>query len=54
VSDASGVEASAQLVNAMREIAAEAVAHFALSEDDLPTTPQRRKGRDAQSVPNES
>ena len=50
VSDASGVEARAQLVNAMREIADEAIAHFALGEDDLPTTPQRRKGRDAQSV----
>jgi len=32
----------------LREIGAAAITHFALSPDDLPATPQRRKGRDAQ------
>jgi 1-acyl-sn-glycerol-3-phosphate acyltransferase len=50
ISGASSVEASAHLVDALREIGAAAIAHFALSADDLPTTPQRRRGRDAQSM----
>jgi hypothetical protein len=50
ISGASSVEASAHLVDALREIGAAAIAHFALSPDDLPMTPQRRKGRDAQSM----
>jgi len=48
VSDASGRQANARLVEALREIGAAAITHFALSPDDLPATPQRRKGRDAQ------
>jgi 1-acyl-sn-glycerol-3-phosphate acyltransferase len=54
VSGARGLEANARLVETLREIADTAIAHFGLEADDLPSTPQRRKGRDAQSRPNES
>jgi 1-acyl-sn-glycerol-3-phosphate acyltransferase len=48
VSEGSGRQANARLVEALRAIAAAAIAHFNLSPDDLPVTPQRRMGRDAQ------
>ena len=41
-------EADARMAGALRELGAAAIAHFSLEPDDLPTTPQRRKGRDAQ------
>jgi 1-acyl-sn-glycerol-3-phosphate acyltransferase len=41
-------EADARMAGALRELSAAAIAHFSLGPDDLPTTPQRRKGRDAQ------
>jgi 1-acyl-sn-glycerol-3-phosphate acyltransferase len=34
------------LADLMREIGADTIAHFALGPDDLPATPQHRKGRD--------
>ena len=48
VAGLSGEAADTKLVAAMRELGAQAVAHFGLEPDDLPMTPQRRKGRDAQ------
>jgi hypothetical protein len=42
-------EANARLAKALREIAAAMIAHFSLGPDDLPATPQHRKGREAQS-----
>jgi len=50
VSDVTGPEANAHLVQALRKIGSATVAHFALLPDDLPTTPQRRKGKEAQSA----
>ena len=41
-------EANARLAEALREIGAAMIAHFALGPDDLPATPQHRKGREAQ------
>lgn len=41
-------EANARLAEALREIGAAMTAHFSLGPDDLPATPQHRKGRDAQ------
>jgi 1-acyl-sn-glycerol-3-phosphate acyltransferase len=40
-------EADARMAGALRELGAAAIAHFSLGPDDLPATPQRRKGRDA-------
>jgi hypothetical protein len=37
------------LAEALREIGAAMIAHFSLGPDDLPATPQHRKGREAQS-----
>jgi hypothetical protein len=34
----------------LRELAAATIAHFDLGPDDLPATPQHRKGRDAEAV----
>jgi 1-acyl-sn-glycerol-3-phosphate acyltransferase len=50
VSDMKSDEANARMAIALRELAAAAVAHFDLRPDDLPTTPQHRKGRDAQAT----
>ncbi|MGZ5018909.1 MAG: lysophospholipid acyltransferase family protein [Chthoniobacterales bacterium] len=50
----SGANGNACLVDALREIGAAAIAHFALQPDDLPATPEHRKGRDAQQLPYES
>lgn len=41
--------ANAQLAGALRDLSAAMIAHFGLAPDDLPATPQHRKGRDAQS-----
>jgi len=49
VSDASGSEANARLAEALRQLGTATVAQFSLQPDDLPATPQRRKGIDAQS-----
>lgn len=43
-------EADARMASALRELGAAAIAHFSLGPDDLPTSPQRRKGRDAQGA----
>lgn len=40
-------QANVRLAEALREIGAAMIAHFTLGPDDLPTTPQRRKGREA-------
>jgi 1-acyl-sn-glycerol-3-phosphate acyltransferase len=50
LSAATGPLANARLVDALRELGAAVVAHFALQSDDLPTTPQRRKGKEARSA----
>ena len=42
-------EANALLAEGLRKIGADLVAHFALGPDDLPATPQHRKGREVQS-----
>lgn len=42
-------QADARLAEALREIGAAMIAHFTLGPDDLPATPQRRKGREARS-----
>jgi len=42
-----GDVADAQLARALRELATLTIAHFQLGPDDLPATPQHRKGRDA-------
>ena len=42
-------QANARLAEALREIGAAMTAHFALGPEDLPATPQHRKGREAQS-----
>lgn len=39
--------ADACMAGALRKLCAEAIARFDLGPDDLPATPQRRKGRDA-------
>ena len=49
VSDNNDDQANARLAEALREIGAAMIAHFTLGPDDLPATPQRRKGREAQS-----
>jgi len=43
--------ANDRLISALRELGGATVAHFGLTADDLPATPQHRKGRDA--APNE-
>ncbi len=54
VSEAESDQANALLVQALREIGAATTAHFVLQPDDLPQTPQRRKGKEAEPGPNES
>ena len=49
VSGLRDTQANARLAEALREIGAAMIAHFALGPDDLPTTPQHRKGREAKS-----
>ena len=51
VSDLDGQEADARMADALRELAVATIAHFDLGPDDLPATPQHRKGRDAEAVP---
>ena len=43
-------EADARMASALRELGEATVKHFCLGPDDLPSTPQRRKGRDAQAA----
>ncbi len=43
-------DADARLTDEMRKLYREAIAHFALGPDDLPATPQHRKGRDAAAL----
>ena len=50
VSDLDGEEADTHMTGALRELAATTIAHFDLGPDDLPATPQHRKGRDAEAV----
>jgi 1-acyl-sn-glycerol-3-phosphate acyltransferase len=50
VSDLNGAEADVRLGLALRELAAAAITHFDLDPDDLPATPQHRKGRDAETA----
>ena len=40
-------EADARMADTVRDLYAATIAHFSLGPDDLPTTPQKRKGRDA-------
>jgi 1-acyl-sn-glycerol-3-phosphate acyltransferase len=47
VPDDDEATANARLAASLRQLAQEGVARFALSPDDLPATPQHRKGRDA-------
>jgi 1-acyl-sn-glycerol-3-phosphate acyltransferase len=42
-------EADARMADNMRDLFAATIAHFSLGPDDLPTTPQRRKGIDAKA-----
>lgn len=42
-------QANARLAETLRAIGAAMTAHFALGPDDLPATPQHRKGREAQA-----
>lgn len=44
--------ADERVAKAMREVGEQLIAHFSLAPDDLPATPQHRKGRDLS--PNES
>jgi 1-acyl-sn-glycerol-3-phosphate acyltransferase len=46
VSHVDDAQANLRLADVMREIGAATIAHFALGPDDLPATPQHRKGRD--------
>lgn len=48
VSGITSDEADARMTGALRELYRATVAHFSLGADDLPATPQRRKGRDAE------
>ena len=50
VSDLGGEEADTRMADALRELAAATIAHFDLGPDDMPATPQHRKGRDAEPV----
>lgn len=43
-------EADTCMAIAVRELFAATIAHFSLGPDDLPATPQRRKGRDAEAA----
>ena len=40
-------EADARMADTVRDLYTATIAHFSLGPDDLPTTPQKRKGRDA-------
>ena len=51
VSDLDGEEADTRMADALRKLAVATIAHFDLGPDDLPATPQHRKGRDAEAVP---
>ncbi len=53
VAGTNSAQANVHLAGALRELCAAATAHFNLGPQDLPATPQRRKGRDAQATPNE-
>jgi len=48
VSDLEGKEADTRMADALRELATATIAHFDLGPDDLPATPQHRKGRDTE------
>ena len=50
VSDLDGEEADARMADALRELAVTTIAHFDLGPDDLPATPEHRKGRDKQAT----
>ncbi|HEX5175980.1 MAG TPA: lysophospholipid acyltransferase family protein, partial [Chthoniobacteraceae bacterium] len=50
VSGMTGEEADTRMAGALRELAAAAIAHFDLGPDDLPATPQHRKGRDQRAT----
>jgi len=50
VSDLDSEEADMRMADALRELATATIAHFDLGPDDLPATPQHRKGRDAEAV----
>ncbi|MGH8094254.1 MAG: lysophospholipid acyltransferase family protein [Chthoniobacterales bacterium] len=50
VAGMNGDEAEALMTAGVRDLCAAAVAHFSLGPDDLPATPQHRKGRDAAEV----
>jgi len=50
VSGLEGQEADTRMVDALRELAVATIAHFDLGPDDLPVTPQHRKGRDKQAM----
>ncbi len=43
-------ESNTRLAGVLRELCAAAVAYFGLSPDDLPASPARRKGKDAQAL----
>ncbi len=50
ISDLDGEEADTRMAEALRELAVATIAHFDLGPDDLPATPQHRKGRDAEAI----
>lgn len=50
VSGMTSDEADARMAGVLRELYKATIAHFSLSPDDLPATPQRRKGRDAEGA----
>jgi 1-acyl-sn-glycerol-3-phosphate acyltransferase len=54
MSDANDSRADTRLLNAVRELGAATIAHFALQPDDLPASPARRKGKDPLQTHNES
>ena len=49
VSDLDSGEADTRMADALRKLAAATIAHFELDPDDLPATPQHRKGRDVEA-----
>ena len=50
VSDLNSEKANGRMADALRELAAATIAHFDLGTDDLPASPQHRKGRDVEAV----
>jgi 1-acyl-sn-glycerol-3-phosphate acyltransferase len=46
VAGMNGEQAKARMADSLRRLYAKAITHFSLDFDDLPATPQRRKGRD--------